>query len=162
MNVRIVGPRGRRVTPSTRSASLADLSTTPISVLLADPRGEPETDVTYVVDPARLIQVHYSAVPDLLEIRGEPQPPPASDVEPDVIGAFLPGTDVWLGGHRALVEPTLASWQAYFRDSAAAHLDAGEDDERVSRGRDGHVLQVGAELARTYEWSEHRADDLPE
>ena len=71
------------------------------------------------------IQVHYSAVPDLLEIQSEPQPPPAADVEADVIGAFLRGTDVWLGVHRALLEPTLAS------------------------------------CARTYESSEHRADDLP-
>ena len=162
LNVKIVRPRGRAVTPSTRSASLADLSTAPISVLLSDPEGETETDVTYVVDPARLIQVHYSAVPDLLEIQGEAQPPPAAEVEADVIGAFLPGTDVWLGVHKALLEPTLTSWRAYFRNREPSGLDADGDDERVSRGRDGHVLQVGAELARTYEWSEPHADDRRE
>lgn len=154
LNVRIVSPRGRPVTPSTRSASLADLSTAPISVLLADPEGEAETAVTYVVDPARLIQVHYSAVPDLLEIHGAPQPPPAAEVDADVVGAFLPGTDVWLGVHQALLEPTFSSWRAYFRGRESRGPDAEEHEERVSRGRDGHILQVGAELARTYEWSE--------
>jgi hypothetical protein len=153
-NVRIVGPRGRSVTPATRSASLTDLSTTPVSVLLADPEGETETGVTYMVDPARLIQVHYSAVRDLLEVRGESQPPPATEVGAAAIGAFLPGTDLWLGVRESLLKPTLASWGAYSRFDEASDLDIDRDDERVSRGPDGHVLQVGAELARTFEWTE--------
>jgi hypothetical protein len=158
LNVNIVQRRGRSLRPSTRAASLADLSTTPISVLLADPAGEAEGEVTYVVDLDRLIQVHYSVVPDLIEVHGGPQPPPAANVARDVVGAFLPGTDIWLGIDAALLEPTLASWRAYFRDHQPTQSDADEDDERVSYGRDGHILQVGAELAQTYEWSEPDAD----
>jgi hypothetical protein len=158
LNVNIVPRRGRSVRPSTRAASLADLSRTPISVLLADPAGEAESEVTYVVDLDRLIQVHYSAVPDLIEVHGGPQPPPASNVAPDIVGAFLPGTSIWLGIDAALLKPTLVSWRAHFRDLQSTESDADENDERVSYGRDGHILQVGAELARTYEWSEPDAD----
>jgi hypothetical protein len=154
LNVNIVHRRKRSVRPSTRAASLADLSSTPVSVLLADPAGEAEGEVTYVVDLNRLIQVHYSAVPDLIEVQGGPQPPPASNIAPDVVGAFLPGTDIWLGIDAALLEPTLASWQAYFRDRQSTPSHAEEDDGRVSYGRDGHILQVGAELAQTYEWTD--------
>jgi hypothetical protein len=161
LNVNIVHRRGRSVRPSTRAASLADLSSTPISMLLADPAGEAEREVTYVVDLDRLIQVHYSAVPDLIQVQGGPQPPPASNTAPDVVGAFLPGTDIWLGIDAALLEPTLASWRAYFRDRQFTRRAAAEDDERVSYGRDGHILQVGADLARTYEWSELDADQGP-
>ena len=158
LNVKVVRRPGRSVRPSTRAASLADLSKTPIAVLLADPVGEAESQVTYVVNPERLIPVHYSAVPDLIEVHGGPQPPPASNVTSDVVGAFLPGTDIWLGIDAALLKPTLASWRAYFRDRQPTESAADEDDERVSYGRDGHILQVGAELARTYEWSEPDAD----
>jgi hypothetical protein len=102
--------------------------------------------------------VRYSAVPDLIEVHGGPQPPPASNVARDIVGAFLPGTDIWLGIGAALLEPTLASWRAYFRDRQSTQSDADEGDERVSYGRDGHILQVGAALAQTYEWSEPDAD----
>jgi len=153
LNVKIVSRSGHSVHPSTRAASLADLSKSPIAVRLADPAGEAESEVWYEVDPDWLIQVHYSAVPDLIEAQRGSQPPPASNVAPNVVGALLPGTDIWLGIDEALLRPTLASWRAYFRDRQSAKGDVDEDDERVSYGRDGHILQIGAELARTYEWS---------
>jgi hypothetical protein len=158
LNVNIVHRRGRSVRPSTRAASLTDLSTTPISVLLADPAGEAEDEVTYVVDLDRLIQVHYSAVPDLIEVHGGPQPPPASDVAPDVVGAFLPGTDIWLGIDAALLEPTplRARWVASHRCEIAQsqpqrrsarqsvlvqHGRVGDSDDRALRRlQPGHRL----------------------
>jgi hypothetical protein len=130
-------------------------------VLLTDPVGDAEAEVTYVVDTERLLEVHYSAVPDLLEVQGGSQPPPMTDIGSEVVGAFLPGTDIWLGVDVALLRPTLASWRDLVRNPNLADT-ADHGDERVSYGPDGHVLQVGADLARTYEWSEPNHDRVGE
>jgi hypothetical protein len=154
LNVVAVQPNGAQLSPATRSACLTDLWPSPIAVLLTDPDDRPESEARYEVDVERFIGTHFSAVPDLLEVQGGPQPPPDPLQGANVDGAYLPGTDIWLGLEASLIGGRRASWVQRLRDR---RWDVEEmptaDDERVSFGRDGHVLCLGTTLARTYEWS---------
>jgi hypothetical protein len=155
VNVHTVRPNGAKLLPATRSASLADLSGVPISVLLVDPTGEPVEPVVYEVDLERLISTHYAAVPDLIEAQGGPQPPPDDLAIADVVGAYLPGTSMWLGVRTELIGDSRESWEQRIRERELV-IDSrfADADERVSIGFDGHVLHLGSDLARTYDWGE--------
>jgi hypothetical protein len=144
-NVVVVLPRGAPITPATRSAALADLSSTPISVELVDPDEDPVEPARYEIEPERFIASHFATVLQLLEVQGGAQPAPVPMEGPDVVGAFLPGTEIWLGLGAALLGESELPWQ----DRVAAFpLPASVyDEERVSVGADGHVLQLGDQLA---------------
>lgn len=154
LNVRTVLRNGLALTPATRSASLADLSTTPITLLLVDPEGRPTKEALYEIDVEEFIAIHYSVVPDLLEAQGGPQPAPDPVHQPGLVGAFLPGTDIWLGVHESLVGGSSKSWERRLGELDVSREDPAisSSDERVSEGSDGHVLYLGEELARTFEW----------
>jgi hypothetical protein len=112
----------------------------------------PQDEARYVVDPETFIARHFAAVPQLLAIQGGPQPPPTDMNGAEVVGAFLPGTDVWLGLDARLLGDSTTPWEERigaredFIDNSVRELD-----ERVSVGRDGHVLQLSAQLAQTNE-----------
>jgi hypothetical protein len=161
-NVRVIGTTGGPYKPRTRSASITDLSVSPVSVLLVDPPETPRFEAAYKVDIERLIEAHYSPVRDLLALGDEQQAPPL-DLGADTVGGYLPGTEIWLGVNRSLYGQSHLSWQERV-DRHAAEVSMAEKSnlqDTVSAGRDGHVLQLGPELSRIYEsWQER--DDVEE
>jgi hypothetical protein len=147
-NVVVVLPRGVPIMPATHSAALADLSSTPISVELLDPDQDPVEPARYEIEPEHFIASHFATVPRLLEVQGGAQPAPVRLEGREVVGAFLPGTEIWLGLDAALLGESQLPWQDRVGARAAFPLPArGYDDERVSVGADGHVLQLGDHLA---------------
>jgi hypothetical protein len=152
LNVHAVRPNGNPLVPATRSASLADLARTPIAMLLIDPVGEPAAEATYQVDVEAFVATHFSPVPDLLEVQGAPQPPPADVADTDAVGAYLPGTDIWLGLDASLLGESPRPWEQRLQERTPRGDRPTAQDERVSIGEDGHVLSLGADLARTYMW----------
>lgn len=157
-NIAVVDVKTGRYNPLTRSAAVADLSRSPIQVLLEDPPEEASPEKPYRIDTDQLIAYHYSAVPDLIELRGNPQDPPTR-IDADVIGAYLPGTEVWLGVKRSLYRESGVPWRERIKgDAAAGELMATEGDT-ISIGRDGHVLQMGPEFSQIYEAWRAREDE---
>jgi hypothetical protein len=152
LNVHAIRPNGSSLVPATRSASLLDLSQAPIAMLLIDPVGEPETAAMYEIDVEAFIATHFSPVPDLLDAQGAPQPPPVDLPGTAVVGAYLPGTDIWLGLDGSLVGESPRSWEHRLQELRPPSDRPAARDERISIGKDGHVLVVGADLARTYTW----------
>lgn len=149
-NIEVVDVKSGRYTPLTRSAAVTDLSRSPIHVLLEDPPEEAPAEIPYRIDTDQLIAYHYSVVPDLVELRGDPQDPP-TPIDADVIGAYLPGTDVWLGVKRSLFGESRISWRERIEGDATASERTSTGSDKVSVGRDGHVLQMGPQFSRLYE-----------
>jgi len=157
-NIAVVDVKSGRYSPQTRSAAVADLSRSPVQVLLEDPPEEAPREKPYQIDTDQVIAYHYSAVPDLVELRGDPQDPPTR-IDADVIGAYLPGTDVWLGVKRSLYGESNTPWRERIKDDAAAAEPIAADSDTVSIGRDGHVLQMGPEFSQLYEAWRSREDE---
>ncbi|MDX6626889.1 MAG: hypothetical protein QOE56_1878 [Solirubrobacterales bacterium] len=152
-NIEVIETAGTRLRPATRSACLADLSTRPVSAQLIDPPADSDASAVYEIDVERMLALHYSVVPDLLELYGEGQPPPG-DTERDVVGAYLPGTEIWVGVDAALLRPG-GSWRKRLMERADWRSGKDAGDETESAGRDGHVLKLGGTLAQIYEsWRE--------
>lgn len=150
-NIRIVDVASGQFTPQTRSASIADLSQGQVRVLLIDPPEKMAGDGTYRIDTDRVIAEHYSVVPDLLALQEE-EPSP-SGVDADVIGTYLPGTDIWLGVHRDLLGESRVPWRKRVEQFQKRGAFAGQtiDSETVSHGNDGHVLQLGPRFSQIYD-----------
>jgi hypothetical protein len=156
LNVTAVSKGGAQIRPATKSASLVDLALTPVRVRLIDPAGEAEAPSTYEVDVERFIATHYSVVPDLLELRGGPQPPPDGAVDDSVVGAYFPGTDIWIGVHASLIGESAESWV----DRVNRVQPAAQNEEQTSAGPDGHVLRIGSDLRRMFDWADaHELDE---
>lgn len=143
-NVRTVRSGGAELVPATRSASIASLAGSPISVHLVDPEPVRPAKAIYEVDVERFLRYHYSAVPDLLEARGGPDPPP-SGVPGQAVGAYLPGTKFWLGIERSLLAPPPRQLSERAAQ-AALFRPVVEQTPELSVGRDGHVLHLGNPL----------------
>jgi hypothetical protein len=157
-NIAVVDVKTGRYNPLTRSASIVDLSRSPAQVLLEDPPEEAPPETPYRIDTDQVIASHYSAVPDLVELRGNPQDPPTR-IDADIIGAYLPGTDVWLGVKRSLYGESSIPWRERVRGDAAAGKLIATEGDTVSIGRDGHVLQMGPEFSHLYEAWRAREDE---
>ena len=157
-NIEVIDVKTGPYTPQTRSAAVADLSPSPVHVHLEDPPKEAPVVKPYRIDTERVIAHHYSVVPDLVELRGDPQDPPTR-IGADVIGAYLPGTDVWLGVKRALYGESRIPWRKRIESEDAARQLALAEDDTVSIGRDGHVLQMGPEFSRLYDTWRTREDE---
>jgi len=150
-NISVVDVKTGPYRPLTRSAAIADLSRSPVQVLLEDPPEGAPLEKPFHIDTDRVIAYHYSAVPDLVELRGDPQDPPTR-IDADVIGAYLPGTDIWLGVKRSLYGESGIPWRERINANAAAGaLIPPAEGGAVSIGRDGHVLQMGPEFSQLYE-----------
>ncbi|MDQ3725390.1 MAG: hypothetical protein M3335_05810 [Actinomycetota bacterium] len=156
LNIKAVLRNGNALIPDTRSASIADLSRSPISIFLIDPEPRQPPKASFEIDLEQFIADHYSVVPDLLEIYGEPQAPP-ENLPMDAIGAYLPGTNFWLGIDPSLIERSSLTWQERLEQREALPLDVAKSPE-LSVGTDGHVLHLGNHLSHIYRaW-----DDSPE
>lgn len=149
-NIEVVDVNSGRFTPKTRSAAVADLSRSPVQVLLVDPPKEAAIDKPYRIDTDQVIAHHYSVVPDLVELRGDPQDPP-KNIDADVVGAYLPGTDLWLGVKRSLFGESRIPWRTRIQSDDATLEMMDIEDDTISIGRDGHVLQLGPEFSQLYE-----------
>lgn len=148
-NIKVVDVSTGPYTPVTRSASVADLSRTPVHVLFEDPPEEGAGEAPYRIDTDQVIGQHYSVVSDLVELRGGSQDPPTK-IDADVVGAYLPGTDVWLGVKRSLYGDSDIPWRERIEGDAEWKTVNSEEDT-ISLGRDGHVLQMGREFSQLYE-----------
>lgn len=134
---------------TTASASVTDLSTCPITVLLEDP----PVEFGDVNDPdedreARFVHEFYAPVRDLLEVR-PPEPSGYEEVDNVATGSWMPGADVRVG-LRDDVAQRLADGENVLR-SAVETLAQGDvtNPWLVSSTPDGHVvvLDSTAELA---------------
>jgi hypothetical protein len=157
-NIAVVDTKTGPYEPLTRSAAVADLSRSPVQVLLEDPPKEAPPEKPYRIITDQVIGYHYSAVPDLIELRGNSQDPPTR-IEADVIGAYLPGTDVWLGVRRSLYGESRIPWRERIKGHTAASEPIASEADTVSIGRDGHVLQMGPEFSQLYEAWRARDDE---
>jgi len=101
------------------------------------------------VDPEEFLAFHYSAVPDLLEAQGGPQPAPADLSGDDLVGAYLPGTEFWLGVDRSLLSAPARAWLDRGSETGFSIAQPNLSPE-ISVGRDGHVLHLGARFAEAY------------
>jgi hypothetical protein len=105
-------------------------------------------------------------VPDLLDLLGGAHDPPV-DLEGDLVGAMLPGVDIWLGVDRSLYGPSEFTWRERIgrlrSDGRTERLldQAEQGGDLVSVGPDGHVLQIGPDLSRIYRswWERELAAD---
>lgn len=158
MNIAVVDVKTGPYHPLTRSAAVADLSRSPVHVLLEDPPEEAPFEKPYRIDTDQVIAYHYSAVPDLIELRGKAQDPPTR-IDADIVGAYLPGTDVWLGVKRSLYGESNIPWRQRISAEAEAEAPIATEDDTVSIGRDGHVLQMGPEFSQLYEAWRAREDE---
>jgi hypothetical protein len=157
-NIEVVDVNSGRFLPKTRSAAVADLSRSPVHVLLTDPPDEATIEKPYRIDTDQVIAHHYSVVPDLVELRGNLQDPPTS-IDADVVGAYLPGTEVWLGVKRSLFGESRIPWRKRIQSDDATWETVDIEDDTVSIGRDGHVLQLGPEFSQLYEAWRTREDE---
>jgi hypothetical protein len=157
-NIAVVDVHSGRYVPKTRSAAVADLSRSPVRVLLADPPEEATPEKPYRIDTEQVIAHHYSVAPDLVELRGKPQDPPTR-IDADVVGAYLPGTDVWLGVKSSLFGESRIPWRKRIQGDDVAQESVLVEDDTVSVGRDGHVLQLGPEFSQLYEDWRTREDE---
>lgn len=160
-NIEVVDVKTGRYTPQTRSAAVADLSRTPVRVHLEDPPQEAPADEPYRIDTEMVIAHHYSVVPDLVELRGESQDPPTR-IDADVVGAYLQGSDVWLGVEKSLYGESRIPWRRRIETEDAVLEPVLAEEDTVSVGRDGHVLQMGPESSRLYETWRTREDEEAE
>lgn len=133
LNVQTIRTDGNPLVPTTRSASLVDLSSTPISMLLVDPNDEPDAPARYEIDVEAFIATHYAPVADLLDVRGAPQTPPSGVPDTRAVGAYLPGTDIWLGVDPDLLTDSRDSWEERLRGFVAP-ADGAASSEGVSIG----------------------------
>lgn len=128
-------------TVATASASLTDLSTSPINVLLEDPPLPDDEVQPLELDDVEYFSEYYSPVLDLLQATRQ-QPSGVPEVDEIATGAFLT-SEVWIG----------------LSNEVTSHLDGGGDPselrtwasdrtaidlESVSMTSDGHVLVLGA------------------
>jgi hypothetical protein len=149
-NVTLVDTVEGQLIPETRSAAITDLSQKPIHVLLADPEGEPDGNSVYGFDLDTVIGWHYSVVPNLIEVIGRSEPPRETGI--DSVGAYLPGTEFWLGVRSELFGPSSLPWRERIRDVQTLRpVDGARDREPSSVGRDGHILQLSEPFSAIYE-----------
>lgn len=130
---------------ATASASVADLSVSPIRVLLEDPpldlppdRGGNEGN------EQRLVRDFYEPVRDLLEVK-PPEPSGYAGVDRVATGGWLFGADVWLG-LRDDVAQRLRDGENVLRTGVeTASLEELHDPWLVSQTPDGHVVVLGTD-----------------
>jgi hypothetical protein len=160
-NVTLVDTKSGWLRPATRSAAITDLSQKPIHVLLTDP-AERSSDggSIYEFDLDTVIEWHYSLVPNLIEASGRSDPP--KDPGLDAVGAYLPGTEIWLGVRSELFGDSRTPWRDRIKNVEAVKPgDLVRDLNSTSMGRDGHILQLSERFSTTYEsWRDIPRVDL--
>lgn len=129
--------------PATASASVTDLSSLPIHVLLEDPPTKPPEFEEPDEDRERTFaDDFYSPVRDLLEVRA-PAPSGNEAVDQIATGSWLLGSDVWLG-LRDDAASRLAAGEPLLRTGIATPPDEDNGDPwLVSSTPDGHVVVLG-------------------
>lgn len=147
-NVVVVLPRGAPITPATRSAALADLSSTPISVELVDPDEDPIEPARYEIAPERFIASHFATVPQLLEVQGGAQPAPRGWRDRTWSARSCPARrSGWVSTRHCSASPScrgkIVSGRARLSRSPLPSMTTSGS----SVGADGHVLQLGHQLA---------------
>lgn len=130
-------------TVSTASVSAADLSTSPIQVLLEDP--SVDTGGFNSDDEDRLAREFYTPVRDLLETK-LPERSGFDSIDMSATGSWLPGAEVWLGlvdeiKERLTAEERLTAGENPLRTGGA--FATSEDPWLVSVTSDGHVVVLG-------------------
>ena len=120
---------------------------------LLDPPEAREEGVEYRFSEDEYLASYYCAVPDLLEVSGEPEPSGEAEVDRRAVGAWLPGGAAWLGLDRRLLGSLTDSrdWRVRLRlleETAAIQPPAGERTDRISAGPDGHTFVIGEPTAR--------------
>jgi hypothetical protein len=150
-NVAQVGdPLGAMGPPLWRVASMTDMAKTPIAVRFVDPPAPDDGKRTVIqVDPVGLLRGYYSLVAAAAEYTGPVQPLPG---QPDVLGARLPGSTVWVGlaqpvretldGPDEGLRERLSATRPEMTERRAATETSGEEGRRTSIGPDGFVLHV--------------------
>lgn len=159
-NVNLVDTSKGLLVPVTRSAAITDLSQKPIHVLFSDPESSLPRGSTYEFDLDAVLGWHYSVVPNLVEASGRSDPP--RDLGMDTVGAFLPGTEIWLGVRSELFRPTRTPWRETIKTLEAVRSD-DLDRHRLptSIGRDGHILQLSERFSIVYDtWLNRARADL--
>ena len=146
-NVDRVGLPLTVVPPLWRIVALTELDENPIKVTFVDPPASEDYEpVVIQIDPTQLSRGYYSLVDEAAEYTGPVQPLPGF---PDVLGARLPGSNVWIG----LTEPV--------RNALRGRTWGFERDSRQRapiRNRGGlrlkaPMLKAGERaLARTASW----------
>jgi len=150
-NVALVGEAPALMGPPLwRVASLTDLAKNPIKVTFVDPPPDETREATVItVDPISLVRGYYSLVDAAAEYTGPVQPLPG---QPDVLGARLPGSTVWIGlaqpvrdalkGPDDGLQERLAGTRSDMQSRRAATPAPTGEDRRTSVGPDGFVLHL--------------------
>jgi hypothetical protein len=159
-NVTLVDTGKGQMSPATRSAAVTDLSEKPIHVLFADPEASPDGGSIYEFDLDAVIGWHYSVVPNLIEAVGRTDPP--RDPGIDAVGAYLPGTEIWLGVRSELFGHSRTPWRERIENVEITKPgDLVRNRQSTSVGRDGHILQLGERFSIVYEaWRNTPGADL--
>lgn len=149
-NVTLVDTGNGQMSPATRSAAITDLSEKPIHVLFADPEASSDGGSIYEFDLDPVIGWHYSVVPNLIEAGGRTNPP--RDLGMDAVGAYLPGTEIWLGVRSDLFGHSRTPWRKRIENVEITKPDdLVRNRESTSVGRDGHILQLSERFSVVYE-----------
>lgn len=126
---------------ATCSASLMDLSSSPIYVLLEDPPPRGGEKGPEEFDERGLVRDYFSPVKDLLATR-VPEPSGYQWIDDMAIGSWLPGADAWLGLTHEVFERLRTGKDPLEGSPSPADLPA-ERDWLTSVTSDGHVLVLG-------------------
>lgn len=127
---------------ATTSASLADLSRSPIFVLFEDPPPAEAEGPLKRFDEDDFLRDYYSPVPDLISAVGV-QPSGYDRIDDAAIGAWLPGADTWLGLTREVYQRLQIGEDPLGDPSNGAQETPLGDDWLTSVTSDGHVLVLG-------------------